>query len=160
MQIESTRFGTIEIRDDAVLEFPDGLIGLPGTRYALIAEDQASPFYWLHSLDDAELALPVTNPWLFFSTFEARVSDDDAEKLALEGPEAATIFCVVRAAEAVEEFTANLLAPIVVHAAKRVGRQVINEASGYRVREPLFAEVELNNVQPASPGVPVAAWAG
>ena len=56
-------------------------------------------------------------------------------------------------------FTANLLAPLVVHAAKRVGRQVINEAAGYRVREPLFSEVELNNVQPASPGVPVAAWA-
>ena len=32
MQIESTRFGTLEVRDDAVLTFPDGLIGLPGTR--------------------------------------------------------------------------------------------------------------------------------
>ncbi len=30
MQIESTRFGTLEVRDDTVLTFPDGLIGLPG----------------------------------------------------------------------------------------------------------------------------------
>jgi flagellar assembly factor FliW len=159
VQINSTRFGRIEIRDDAVLEFPDGLIGLPGTRYALIAQNEDSPFYWLHSVDDGDLALPVTNPWLFFTDYEARVSEDDASALELEWPEQANIFCVVRATERPEDFTANLLAPIVVHAAKRVGRQVINEAAGYRVREPLFSEVELNNVQPASPGVPVAAWA-
>jgi flagellar assembly factor FliW len=160
MHIASSRFGELEIREEAVLEFEEGLIGLDGTRFALVAQDEQSPFYWLQSCEDAELALPVTNPWLFFPEYEARVSDEDAAKLGLEGPEAATIFCVVRAAEAVEEFTANLLAPIVVHAARRQGRQIINEAGGYRVREPLFAEVELDTVQPASPGVPVAAWAG
>src|SRR4051812_2246267 len=141
MKIDSTRFGELEIRDEAVLEFPDGLIGLEGSRFALVAQDEQTPFYWLQSCEEPDLALPVTNPWLFFPEYEARVSDDDAAKLDLEGPEAATIFCVVRAAETIEDFTANLLAPIVVHAARRVGRQVINEASGYRVREPLFAEV-------------------
>jgi flagellar assembly factor FliW len=159
MQIDSTRFGRIEIRDDAVLEFPDGLIGLAGTHYALIAQTEASPFYWLHSLEDPDLALPVTNPWVFFADYEARVSDDDASSIGIEDPEEATIFCVIRAAERPEDFTANLLAPVVVHAARRLGKQVINEAGGYRVREPLFAEVELNAVEPASPGVPVAAWA-
>jgi flagellar assembly factor FliW len=159
MQIESTRFGRIEIREDAVLTFPDGLIGLPGTQYALIAQTEDSPFYWLHSVEDGDLALPVTNPWVFFADYEARVSDDDAAEIGIEAPEEVTIFCVVRAAERPEDFTANLLAPVVVHAARRLGKQVINEARGYRVREPLFAEVELSAVEPASPGVPVAAWA-
>jgi flagellar assembly factor FliW len=159
MQLDSTRFGKIEIREDAVLTFPDGLIGLPGTQYALIAQTEDSPFYWLHSVEDGDLALPVTNPWVFFADYEARVSDDDAAEIGIEAPEEATIFCVVRAAERPEDFTANLLAPVVVHAARRLGKQVINEAGGYRVREPLFAEVELNAVEPASPGVPVAAWA-
>jgi flagellar assembly factor FliW len=159
MQLDSTRFGKIEIREDAVLTFPDGLIGLPGRQYALIAQTEDSPFYWLHSVEDGDLALPVTNPWVFFSDYEARVSDGDAAEIGIEAPEEATIFCVVRAAERPEDFTANLLAPVVVHAARRVGKQVINEAGGYRVREPLFAEVELNAVELTSPGVPVAAWA-
>lgn len=159
MQIDSTRFGRIEIREDAVLTFPEGLIGLPGTQWALIAQSEDSPFYWLHSVDDGDLALPVTNPWIFFSGYEARVSDDDASEIGIEAPEEATIFCVVRAAERPEDFTVNLLAPVVVHAARRTGKQVINEAGGYRVREPLFSEVELNAVEPARPGVPVAAWA-
>src|SRR5437667_11937007 len=105
MQIESTRFGTIEIRDDAVLTFPDGLIGLPGTRYALIAQSEGTAFYWLHSVDDPAIALPVTNPWLFFAEYEVRVPSEDQDKLGLEHPEHADIFCVVRAAEHIEDFT-------------------------------------------------------
>src|SRR3954447_20567665 len=141
MQIDSTRFGSIEIREEAVLTFPDGLIGLPGTGWALVAQDESSPFFWLHSLDDPSLALPVTTPWLFFGDYEARVSEDDSRALALDGPEAATIFCVVRAAAELDEFTVNLLAPIVLNAARRLGRQVINEVGGYGVRQRLFAEV-------------------
>ena len=114
MQIESTRFGRVEIADDAVIKFPDGLIGLPGTRYALIAQTESSVFLWLHSVDDPAVALPVTNPWLFFGNYEVEVSDEDAEKLRLEGPANADILCVVRASDRLEEFTVNLRGPLVV----------------------------------------------
>ena len=70
MQIESTRFGTLEVRDDTVITFPDGLIGLPGTRYALVAQSEKTPFYWLHSVEDPDVAVPVTMPWLFFADYE------------------------------------------------------------------------------------------
>jgi flagellar assembly factor FliW len=157
MQIESTRFGTVEIRDDAVITFPEGLIGLPGTRYALIAQSENTAFYWLHSVDDPAIALPVTNPWLFFSDYEVRVPTEDQGKLDLEHPEQADIFCVVRAAERIEEFTVNLRGPLVVHAANKLGRQIINEAADYGVRQPLFSEVALAQVEPSSPAAPVAA---
>jgi flagellar assembly factor FliW len=157
MQIESTRFGTIDIRDDAVITFPDGLIGLPGTRYALIAQSEETAFYWLHSVDDPAIALPVTNPWLFFGDYEVRVADEDAGKLDLDKAEQADIFCVVRAAERLEDFTVNLRGPLVVHAEAKVGRQVINDVDGYDVRQPLFSEVALGQVQPSATSAPVAA---
>ena len=67
MIINSTRFGQIEIRDDSIIVFPEGLIGLGGSRYALVARDDKSVFFWLHSIDDPSLALPVTKPWPFFT---------------------------------------------------------------------------------------------
>ncbi|MGN6378756.1 MAG: flagellar assembly protein FliW [Gaiellales bacterium] len=157
MRIDSTRFGPIEIAEDAVLEFPDGLIGLPGTRWALIAQNETSTFFWLHSVDDPSLALPVTMPWLFFNNYEVEVSDEDAAELKLEGPENADIFCVVRASDRLEDFTVNLCGPIVVHGARRLGRQIINETSGYEVRQPLFSEVDLASVPPARHASPMAA---
>jgi flagellar assembly factor FliW len=157
MRIESTRFGRIEIDDDAVLDFPEGLIGLTGTRWALIAQNETSTFFWLHSVDDPSLALPVTMPWLFFSDYEVQVSDEDAAELELDSPEQADIFCVVRASERLEDFTVNLCGPIVVHGSRRIGRQIINETDGYAVRQPLFSEVDLASVPPANPAVPMAA---
>lgn len=147
MLIESTRFGRLDVRDDTVLAFPDGLIGLPGTRYALIAQSDRTPFYWLHSADHPNVAVPVTMPWLFFADYEVRVPDEDAVQLMLGDLGSAEIFCVVRAAAALEEFTINLAGPVIVNAERKLGRQIINAAGGYAVRQPLFSEVELNQVR-------------
>lgn len=147
MQIDSTRFGRLDVRDDTVITFPDGLIGLPGQRYALVAQSERTPFYWLHSADHADVAVPVTMPWLFFSDYEVRVPDEDAAQLLLTDPGSAEIFCVVRAAESLEDFTINLAGPVLVNGDARLGRQIINDAGGYAVRQPLFSEVELNEVR-------------
>ena len=78
--VESSRFGTLEIEAGAIIEFPAGLIGLGGRRWAVVTNDPESAFQWLHSLDDASLALPVTNPWAFFSDYEVELSDVDSER--------------------------------------------------------------------------------
>lgn len=139
VQIDSTRFGAIEIADEAVLEFPTGLIGLGGNRYTLIAREESAPFLWLHSLDDPSLAIPVTNPGLFFGEYEVEISDSEAARIGITDPAAADVYVTVRAAEAIEDFRANLRAPILVVNGR--GHQVINEAKGTSVRAPLFGEV-------------------
>jgi flagellar assembly factor FliW len=137
--IESTRFGALEVPDESVLEFPNGLIGLGGTRYTLIAREESAPFLWLHSLDDPSLAIPVTNPWFFFASYEVEVSDAEAERIGVTDPSQADVYVTVRAGETIEDFRANLRAPILV--AGGSGHQVINEAGGTSVRAPLFEEV-------------------
>jgi flagellar assembly factor FliW len=135
--LHSTRFGTIEIPPEAVLEFPNGLIGLGGTHYALLAREEDSAFLWLHSLEDAELALPVTNPWRFFGTYEVELSDDEADRIGVTDADETSVYVIVRAAEALEEFCANLAAPILI--AGTTGHQVINQSPDAPVRAPLFA---------------------
>jgi flagellar assembly factor FliW len=138
VNIESTRFGALEVPDESVLEFPNGLIGLGGTRYTLIAREESAPFLWLHSLDDPSLAIPVTNPWFFFSSYEVEVSDSEAERIGVTDPSNADVYVTVRSGEAIEDFRANLRAPILVSGGR--GHQVINEAPGTSVRTPLFEE--------------------
>ena len=84
LTFESSRFGTVEIAADAVIEFPAGLIGLGGSRFALVSADADGAFHWLHSVEDASLALPVTNPWLFFADYEVELSDADTERVGVE----------------------------------------------------------------------------
>ena len=135
LTFESTRFGTVEIVADAVIEFPSGLIGLGGTRYALVSADTDGAFHWLHSLEDASLALPVTNPWLFFGDFVVDLNDSDTARVAGDAPD---VWVTVRTGSAPGDFSANLRAPILV--AGGHGHQVINEASDAPVRAPLFSD--------------------
>ncbi len=136
LTIESSRFGQVEIDPASVLEFPEGLIGLAGSRYAMIADDPDAPFLWLQSLDDPSLALPVTNPHRFFADFAVEVGDEDAERLGLNVSGSMDVYVTVRAAPAPEDFTANLKAPILVSAGQ--AWQVINQAPGCELRVPLF----------------------
>jgi flagellar assembly factor FliW len=148
LTIESSRFGQLEVDPESVLDFPEGLIGLAGTRYAMIAGDPEAPFMWLQSLDDPSLALPVTNPHRFFADFAVEVVDEDAERLGLESSGAMDVYVTVRAAPALEDFTANLKAPILVRAGQ--AWQVINQAPGCELRVPLFAGREADGAAGAS----------
>jgi flagellar assembly factor FliW len=136
VNIDSTRFGSIEIPDEGVIEFPNGLIGLAGTRYALVAKEEDSAFVWLHSIDDPSLALAVTNPFQFFPSYEVVLSDSEAERIGITSPEQADVFVTVRTAPELENFRCNLRAPILISAGR--GFQVINEAEDAPVRAPLF----------------------
>jgi flagellar assembly factor FliW len=61
--LKSTRFGDVELADDAVVVFPNGL---SGHRYALVPHGDDGTFVWLQSMEDPDLALPLTKPWSFF----------------------------------------------------------------------------------------------
>jgi flagellar assembly factor FliW len=141
LTVESTRFGTLEIEPEAVLSFPRGLIGLGGSRYALLSTGADSPFSWLHSVEDPDLALPVTRPGQFFPGYEVVLSDTEAAALGLDDEAPADVWVTVRATERVADFTVNLRAPIVVTPRESGAEafQVINEAPDCAVRVPLFA---------------------
>jgi flagellar assembly factor FliW len=143
--IESNRFGRLEIADEAVIRFPAGLIGLPGSRYTLVAREEGAAFVWLHSLEDPALAIPVTNPFRFFPDYEVELSDEEAARIGISDPSEADVWVTVRAGARAEDFSANLLAPILVTSGRIGGRgsrgwQVINDVPDMPVRAPLFEE--------------------
>jgi flagellar assembly factor FliW len=144
--IESPRFGRVEIDPNSVIEFPEGLIGLSGSRYALLARDTNSPFMWLQSMDEPALALPVTNPHLFFSDFSVELSEEDVERLGVDARTQVDAYVTVRAAQDLEQFTANLKAPILIW--RGHGHQVINQAQGCELRAPLFPSAAAEAAPP------------
>jgi flagellar assembly factor FliW len=139
LAIESTRFGRVEIDPETVIEFPEGLIGLGGSRYALLTTDPGNPIVWLHCIDDPSLSLPVTDPHRYFSRYDVELTDEDAERLGLDESTPVDVYVTVVAASELSDFTANQKAPILIRDGQ--GHQVINQAPGCELRAPLFAEV-------------------
>jgi flagellar assembly factor FliW len=138
--LQSTRFGELEVPAEAVVDFPTGLIGLGGRKFALLARTEESAFAWLHSVDDPDLAVPVTNPWRFFGDYEVELSDEEAERIGITDADNTAVYVTVRAATALEDFCANLRAPILINGG--LGHQVINQSPQAPVRAPLFTGLE------------------
>jgi flagellar assembly factor FliW len=134
---QSVRFGTVEIQPQDVIEFPFGLIGLGGLRYALIDRNPGTGFLWLHSVDDPALALPVVSPHLFFSDFHVDIAAEDRERCSLDDQSPVTLYVTVRATPNPLDITANLRAPLVICQGR--GYQVINTNEEAPLQAPLFA---------------------
>jgi flagellar assembly factor FliW len=138
VRINSTRFGALEVAADAIIEFPAGLIGVGGRRFALIATDADAPLHWLQSLEHADLALPVTDPWRFFADYEVELSEAEAARVGLEEADGVAVWVTVGAAPDLGDFTANLRAPILVTGGR--GHQVVNAAAAAPLRARLFPD--------------------
>jgi flagellar assembly factor FliW len=141
---QSIRFGVVEIPAHDVIEFPGGLIGLGGLRYALIDRNPGTGFLWLHSLEDEALALPVVSPSQFFPEFSLHMSSEDRERIGFDDSSKVTLYVTVRATPNPLDITANLRAPLVIHEGR--GYQVINANVDAPLQAPLF---ELTSQQVA-----------
>ncbi len=148
LKFESVRFGDVEIPEEDAIDFPFGLIGLGGLRYALIDRNPGTGFLWLHALDDPALALPVVKPSQFFSTFALLLSPDDQELIGIDDPAAAQVFVTVRAAPNPLDITANLRAPLVIYEGR--GYQVINADEQAPLQAPLFTMPAQQTAQHSS----------
>jgi flagellar assembly factor FliW len=137
--LESSRFGSVQIPADTIIEFPRGLIGLGGVRYVLLDRNQGSGFQWLHSLEDPDLALPVVDPRLFFRPFALELSAEDRELIGAPPEREAELelYVTVRAARDPADIVVNLRAPLAIWEGR--GHQVLNTAPGAELQTPLFA---------------------
>jgi flagellar assembly factor FliW len=133
---QSSRFGRLEVGPDEVIEFPLGLIGLRGSRYALIDRNPGTGFLWLHALEDPSLALPVVRPEQFFASFALQISAEDREQTGVEDLHGARVYVTVRASSQPLQLTANLRAPLVIRHGR--GFQVINTDESAPLKAPLF----------------------
>ncbi len=133
---QSIRFGSIDVPEEDVIEFPLGLVGLGGLRYALIDRNPGTGFLWLHSVEDDALALPVVKPHQFFASFALDIAPEDRERTGIDEATESEIYVTVRATPNPLDITANLRAPLVIRDGN--GYQVINVNEDAPLQAPLF----------------------
>lgn len=137
LEIQTTRFGRLTVDAERIITFPRGLLGFPGfQRYALIQAGEDNYFFWLQCIEDASLAFVVTDPSIFFKTYEVPLKEETMQELALTDPSFAQTFVICN--KVGEWLTGNLLGPIVVNAANRTAQQVVLTEKRWTTRQPLM----------------------
>ena len=124
MNVQTTRFGNVEVDESRIINFSGGLLGFSNfTRFTLLQPDDEGVFFWLQSLDATALAFVVTDPSLWVTDYQATIRRDQMEELRLDTLDDAQIFVIVNRYEGA--LTANLQGPLVVNAKNRDAVQLV-----------------------------------
>ncbi len=141
MKIETKFFGTVEIDEKQIVEFPHGIPGFENERkYAVLKHDD-SPFHVLQSVERAELAFILIELEKVAPGYEINLPDEIVSELKLEKPEEALACAIVVLPANISQATANLAAPIVINVKEKRGAQIILNNPAYGVKHPLFSPV-------------------
>ncbi|WP_053360817.1 flagellar assembly protein FliW [Bacillus sp. FJAT-27251] len=145
MKIQTVRFGEMEVDESRLITFEKGIPGFEeDKRYVLLPADEQgeTPFFFLQSVERAELSLLLLDSFSFFEGYDVELGDSLIGKLEIEKPEDVLVLTTVTAKGGLKEATTNLKAPIVINHSKRLGMQVVLENKSYMVKQPLFLHQE------------------
>lgn len=141
MDVPSTRFGSLEIQEDSVVDLGPGLLGFADARrFAIVDVEGDDTYVWLQSIEHSELAFLATQPWSFFPNYELDVPDETLEEIGLAEPGDSLVLVLLTThhdGDELLEVTANLLGPVVVNTQTLKGRQIVLAGDVYGTREPL-----------------------
>ncbi len=139
MNIITSRFGEIEVPDDSLIAFPEGIVGFKDAKGFVIFDcgDQGV-FKWLQSTTVPELAFVICEASLVLSDYQIMISPKDQETLQLKSASDAAICLILVIPEDPQETTANLLGPIVMNSASRIGMQLVVVNPEYSTRHKVF----------------------
>lgn len=126
----STRiFGEIEIEDDKIIRFENGIIGFPDMKnFTLIFDREAegkANISWLQSMDEPDVAFPVMDPLMVCPDYNPSVEDELLKSLGDTAEDNLYVLTTVTVPKDIEEIAVNLKAPIVINTDTMRASQII-----------------------------------
>jgi flagellar assembly factor FliW len=170
MKINTSRFGVLDVEENDVIQFEDGLLGFETMRRFFIVDPADDTLIlWLQSVDSPEVAFPVLEPKIFKADYKVHLSANELRCLKIDSTKNkdTLVYCILTIPDDVSKMTANLKAPIVVNTASQSGRQVVLQENEYSVKFSMYRELltvimsgagsaRANPVSPASMAVPLS----
>jgi len=139
MKIATKFLGEIEIKEQDILTFEQGLLGLEDyKKFVLLPIDANLPLVLLQSVDQMEIGFVIAYPFAFKKDYSFDISEEDREQLRIEKEEEVLTYTIVTMKETLQDSTINLLAPIIINMDKKLGKQIVlQDNKSFPLRYPM-----------------------
>jgi flagellar assembly factor FliW len=148
MQVQTRHFGEIELDENKVIYFANGIFGFEDYKeYTLLfdEEDGERPdISWLQSLEEPALAIPVVNPFVIKPDFNPEVEDELLKTLGNLSDENIVVLVSVTVPGEIEKITANLKAPFIINSDERKGAQIVVENTDYEIKYHFYEQLKAH----------------
>ncbi len=148
MLIKTKHFGEIEVDQEKILVFEEGLPGFENVKKFVLldTDDPESPFKWLQSIDNPELAFAIVNPFMICRSYDFEIDDNAVEALGIRKAEDVVVYSIVVVPEDISKMTMNLKAPLIINARNNKGMQIVLDTDKYGVRHYILEELQRQEV--------------
>lgn len=140
--LETSRFGSVSYDEKDVIHFALGIPAFEERKSWILLGEEDDPVKWLQSLDDGNLALPVSSPFHVDQGYTLDIPGEDADAIGLDRskPDRTGVLVVITIPlDSPWEATANMVAPIVVNLDSREARQIVAIDERYSVWHPVLS---------------------
>jgi flagellar assembly factor FliW len=142
--LRSELFGQLDISDDDLIEFSDGLLGFPECRTWALLRGSKDGSAWLQSADHSALVFLLVDPFVFFEGYVADLSEGELRRIHAKDASEIAVFAIVTLPDpGTLTCHANLQGPVVMNLAARRGIQVVFGEGPFGVRAPISLDVLL-----------------
>lgn len=140
--VYTVRFGEIEVEEEKVVHFKDGIPAFEDEHeFLIIPYDEESPYYFMQSLKTPELAFLITTPFIFFPDYMIEIDDETIAELKIKNQEDVVLYTLITIPNgSIRYMTANLLAPVVINTDNMQAKQIVMEKSRYTTKHRLFPD--------------------
>ncbi len=139
MRIRSRQLGKIDVEEDDLLLFPEGLVGFEKYReFVHYRPEKDRPFSWLVSINDPDLAFAIADPALFMTeSYQLTIGEAEEDRLDLQEDDAIEVFVILSKVDRTGTMTANLKGPIVANRRSGRAKQLLLYSGRYAARQPI-----------------------
>lgn len=123
IRVHTSRFGELEVREDRVVNFPSGLIGLPRLQRFFLIDHRDTPLSWLQAIDDPDIAFIVTSPTLIVPDYSLSLDSSVKKYIELENDDDLAVLVTVRVDG--DDVIANFQGPLAINSRAMKGVQVV-----------------------------------
>ncbi len=142
MKIKTKIFGEVEIDDDKIIRFTNGIVGFPDLKEFSLMHDadhiDGSGVKWLQSLQEPAFAMPVLDPLVIMPEYNPQVEDELLKPIGSLDPDHMLVLVTLSVPSDLKKMSVNLRAPIVVHTESRKACQVIVDDEKHPVKYPIY----------------------
>ena len=126
MQVETSRFGIIEVGEKELISFPWGIPGFEQLKSYILLEYKNGPFQWLQSVEEPAVAFVVCPP--DFLGLEYTASDSKKKLIKLEDIGDLVVLNIVSFDRETRAIRFHVKSPLLFNVAERIGYQWTMEA--------------------------------
>ncbi len=143
VKIKTTRFGEIEVNQQDIIKFKEGILGFEQYKnFTIVDPNDTTLIMWMQCVDAPQIAFPIIEPQIFKPDYCPVLMPTDMNSIELQQPMDAKVYTILTIPNDFTQMNANLKAPIIINLKKNIAKQIVLQDNKLTVKHEMYRDLK------------------